>query len=171
MISKPKNQVSLVRLAAFVLLVAGLGISASATRAGPTLPTCKILSSLLQGAWQNLSSAEHQQSFLDDRRTDLGAKSCAIALGEDARRQLYCRWSFDYRSGEARMWFRRLEHRIRECISLPTDIVEDSPVNHPDTFQQRRYLFRKGEIALSVKDKAGHGQSHVLFSLTSAETN
>jgi hypothetical protein len=150
------------------MLLATQSISSDAVRAGSNLPDCQIISKLLQDARQNFKTAVDERAFTVGRQADLGAKSCALALVKGARRQLYCRWTFAYRSGEARAWLQKLDRRIHECVSLPIEVIDDTAVNHPDTFEQRRYLFGKNEISLSAKDKAANDQSHVFFSLTGA---
>ena len=95
-----------------------------------------------------------------------GFEGCRQALGEDAETILYCAKPFPYRDPAALEEFRRVNSQIARCLGQPVAGSEDQRVNHPDSYDLRRYRIEGGEVSVSLKDKGGSGQSIVFLRLS-----
>ena len=83
-----------------------------------------------------------------------GAEACATATSESGAQEVYCYWSHPLRDPAAAQAAKTLTADIRTCLPGVQVLPADQPVNHPDSYDLRR--FRAGDliVSLAVKDKA-----------------
>ncbi|MEM9060643.1 MAG: hypothetical protein AAGD13_09290 [Pseudomonadota bacterium] len=84
---------------------------------------------------------------------DLSAQNCGTAITQRGRREIHCRWSFDYRAEAAIAFQDHVASRLRECLSA-VDVAPEQGVNHPDTYDQQQFRADDLGASLSRKDKA-----------------
>lgn len=143
-----------------MLLIAALGISAAlATRATAT-EFCSELTGLTEQAALN---------FLDvttsNTPTLAGAAFCAMSRVDTGGRALHCAWPFEYRDPLATAAFDGFAGDILSCANSTDIMLEDRPVNHPDTFVQRQFAMNDIVISLSLKDKTALGETYVFVGI------
>lgn len=83
-----------------------------------------------------------------------------VADAECETDQNACRWTFLYRSRDASAVAEGLHRAIMKCDGL-VSVTKDTPVNHPDSYQARIYVFAANTFVLSIKDKAALNQTFV----------
>lgn len=83
--------------------------------------------------------------------------------------QTSCYWVYAYRAPEAEARLEGLRSGIEACLGAEAAQPEDTQVNHPDSFTLHRYEGQGIRVALSLKDKAGLGQSLIFLSLSAAQ--
>ncbi len=88
---------------------------------------------------------------------------CSISHDERGGTTYLCHWTFPYRDAAATTAFEALDEDIRQCFKEAMALPADSAVNHPDSYQLRRYRHGKLVISASLKDKAALGQSLVFL--------
>ncbi|MEP6266757.1 MAG: hypothetical protein ABJ139_05415 [Paracoccaceae bacterium] len=74
----------------------------------------------------------------------------------------HCFWSFPYRSDAARAFFEGTVKDISECTMVTSEPLDESAVNHPDSYDLRRFEEGGKVISISLKDK-GALQKTVVF--------
>lgn len=72
-----------------------------------------------------------------------------------------CQWDFPYRAPSAILLEERLRNQIQTCRRINAVLV-DTPVNHPDSYNLRRWITQEAIYSLSIKDK-GRLQSTFIF--------
>ena len=92
----------------------------------------------------------------------VGAENCVLSLAAGGVRRTTCRWRFDYRDPAAAEAFTRMEGAVQACLPALTRSREPG-VNHPDTFDQRRYGDGDIEVTLSLKDKVALDTSFIFL--------
>ncbi|WP_306115879.1 MULTISPECIES: hypothetical protein [unclassified Roseovarius] len=92
-----------------------------------------------------------------------GTPECSVSQDERGGRTTLCFWTFAYRDTAATTAFERLDQDVRRCFSDATILPADSTVNHPDSYQLRRYQRGRLVISVSLKDKAALSQSLVFL--------
>ncbi|MEM7213087.1 MAG: hypothetical protein AAF479_14550 [Pseudomonadota bacterium] len=102
---------------------------------------------------------------VSDLSRALSAERCGTALTQSGGRELHCRWSFKYRATEAKATQVRLASSIQTCLNA-TKVAPEQGVNHPDTYDQQRFLIGKAELSLSLKDKAALQRTYVFLRTT-----
>ena len=104
---------------------------------------------------------------LDNYRTSLVAPkeaNCATYRTASLANAVSCHWSHGYRSESAVHQADALWQELTHCRpgqSLPADPA----VNHPDSYDLRRWASHDAVYALSVKDKAGQSRTLVFLRL------
>ncbi|MGI9394879.1 MAG: hypothetical protein ACR2OY_09555 [Boseongicola sp.] len=83
-----------------------------------------------------------------------------FADGDCEADQNACRWTFPYRSENAHIVAESIHRAIKSCEAL-VSVTNDTPVNHPDSYQARIYIFPAITIVLSIKDKAALAETFV----------
>ena len=101
-----------------------------------------------------------------DASLGTGIATCQTSLVQSGGEQMSCWWAFDYRSAEARIRLDDIRAGIETCLEGQGALPGDAQVNHPDSFELHRYEGPTMRAAVSLKDKAGLGQSLVFLSLT-----
>ncbi len=91
------------------------------------------------------------------------AQDCSVSRDERGGKTYLCHWAFPYRDAAATTAFEALDQEVRQCfddaVTLPTDLA----VNHPDSYDLRRYQFGQAVISASLKDKAALSQSLIFL--------
>lgn len=93
------------------------------------------------------------------------ADGCSDARTDDGRIEQYCHWSFGYRAPAARQKFADLDAAILSCLDAAAQ-PDETGVNHPDSFAQRRYRAARADVSLSLKDKAAQSRSLVFLRMS-----
>ncbi len=91
------------------------------------------------------------------------AQDCSISRDERGGRTYLCHWAFPYRDAAATTAFEALDQEVRQCFNDASIMPDDLAVNHPDSYQLRRYQFGQAVISASLKDKAALCQSLVFL--------
>ena len=92
-----------------------------------------------------------------------GAESCAMSTDEAGNRSFFCQWSFFYRAEGAAAVHDMLDRMIPVCVKGTKPLPADTGVNHPDSYELRRYQRGPVVISVSLKDKAAQDQSLVFL--------
>ncbi|WP_135505534.1 hypothetical protein [Roseovarius aestuariivivens] len=72
-----------------------------------------------------------------------------------------CMWRFGYRDQAAHDRFERLGALLELCLGR--ELALDDSVNHPDSYQLRRFQIDDATVFLSIKDKASLRQTLVFL--------
>lgn len=105
-----------------------------------------------------------EAGFPDPSPTQIsGAADCAISQDERGGKTHLCHWLFPYRDATATTAFEILDRDIRHCFKDAIALPADPAVNHPDSYQLRRYRRGPLVISASLKDKAALQQSLVFL--------
>lgn len=107
------------------------------------------------------------ENFARDPAPLAGAEHCAVSLQLSGTRRYQCRWRFGFRDAAAAETFAALNRDLPECLGGAATAATDKPVNHPDTYDQRRYRTGAAEIAVSLKDKSALGVTYVFLQIGS----
>ena len=91
---------------------------------------------------------------------------CVVHVSPDGT---VCRWDFAYRDAAARSVFDAMSQRLGDCAGPDGIVTDDQPVNHPDTYDLRRFAFAGMDMALSLKDKAALDKSLIFLRVSAAE--
>ncbi|WP_299846119.1 hypothetical protein [uncultured Roseovarius sp.] len=97
-----------------------------------------------------------QSDFADGKPDDLlrEVESCDLSRDETGMQTYLCTWKFHYRAPGAAAVFDVLNRLIPVCVRGVKSLPEDTDVNHPDSYELRRYQRGKVVISTSLKDKA-----------------
>lgn len=97
-----------------------------------------------------------------------GAESCTMALALSGARSYHCAWRFPYRDGPARAAFEAFRRELETCLDPSSHGGADQRVNHPDSYDQRRFMAGAVWVTLSLKDKAALRSSYVFLGVEGA---
>ena len=95
-----------------------------------------------------------------------GAAFCGESLRPGGQKARHCAWAHPYRAPEAVGNAEILSERIESCLKATADQSPDARVNHPDSYDLRRWRMNGQTISLSIKDKAARGQTFVFLTIT-----
>ncbi len=98
------------------------------------------------------------------------ASTCVVVM-KTQRRSYRCRWDYAYRDARAYAEFDRFAGSLRQCFGAMAREHVDRNVNHPDFYAARRYEMARGEVTVSVKDKAALGSTFVFISVEGLPKN
>lgn len=98
--------------------------------------------------------------FVTDGVAPAGAH-CTQYLAESGAEGVVCQWDFPYRGPTAILLANRLRKQIHACRRINAVLV-DTPVNHPDSYNLRRWITQEATYSLSTKDKS-RSQSTFVF--------
>ena len=82
------------------------------------------------------------------------AESCELSRNDDGTQTYLCNWDFPYRAPGAAAVLDMLDRAIPICVRGAKALPTDSSVNHPDSYDLRRYQRGDVTISTSLKDKA-----------------
>lgn len=108
-------------------------------------------------------------NFASDPVALPGAEHCAVSLQLSGKRLYQCRWRFGFRDAAAAETFAALNRDVSACLGGAVTAATDKPVNHPDTYDQRRYRTGATGIAVSLKDKSALGITYLFLQIGRAE--
>lgn len=89
--------------------------------------------------------------------------STSKVLGGGASKD--CFWRYPLRSPEARAAFDQIARRLRVCADGPVT-VQETNVNHPDSYDQITGIVQGRSVSLSLKDKGGLGETLIFLRRT-----
>ncbi len=92
----------------------------------------------------------------------LGNAKCSLSLGLGGVRARACRWPYAYRAPEAREAFARLVADVADCPGATAMPLEEG-VNHPDSYDLRRFSLEGDTVAVSLKDKAALRETYIFL--------
>ena len=92
---------------------------------------------------------------------------CAASRALSGNVSNHCHWSFPYRSAASAQGFDALVQRVADCADTADDHDGDA-VNHPDSYDLRRFTVAGKSIDVSLKDKAALQQSIVFLRISGA---
>lgn len=97
-----------------------------------------------------------QSGFKDGKPEDMlrEVESCDLSRDETGMQTYLCTWKFHYRAPGAAAVFDVLNRLIPVCVRGVKALPEDIDVNHPDSYELRRYQQGNVVISTSLKDKA-----------------
>lgn len=87
---------------------------------------------------------------------------CSTYLTTDVTPGRTCFWSFPLRSSQAIEWANDLWRKVQSC-GEGTIQAPDQQVNHPDSYDLRRWRTDSGTFYISVKDKGALNQTLVFL--------
>lgn len=100
--------------------------------------------------------------FIDGALEDLPRAACRTTLTQTGPARA-CSWAFPYRSPEVYAAFEAQIATFEACIPSASPAPIPKGVNHPDSHDVRIYAMGADRVTISLKDKAGLGQSLVFF--------
>ena len=89
--------------------------------------------------------------------------TCDQALSEDGSVQVFCYWGFPLRDPAAIDTADRFARDILRCLPGAGPLPADSGVNHPDSYDLRRFRRDAVIISVSVKDKTALNRTLVFL--------
>ncbi|SMC12376.1 hypothetical protein [Roseovarius aestuarii] len=121
---------------------------------------CAGLGTLAQSAAGGFADGKPDESFNE-------VESCDLLQNSDGTQTYLCTWQFAYRAPGAAAVFDMLDRLIPVCIRGAQALPADDSVNHPDSYDLRRY--RRGDVVIStsLKDKAALEQTLVTLRIDS----
>lgn len=114
-------------------------------------------------------TTEARDSFIDRAATgtfdvDLpGNEDCTLSIQLGGAKALHCQWVFPFREAEARKTFQRMTGGIEACSRTSVVLDRDQRVNHPDSYDLRRFERSGMAIDVSLKDKGAQQQTFVFL--------
>lgn len=115
-------------------------------------PRCDFIDQMLAGTAEFVIAPELRPNMQCTTSRTLG--------GQNAQ---HCRWPFAFRAIEARTAFEELSSHVASCLEPEAVQTNDSPVNHPDTYELRVFSVARGTISVSLKDKGALQQTFVFL--------
>ncbi|MEM7122980.1 MAG: hypothetical protein AAF563_16995 [Pseudomonadota bacterium] len=73
----------------------------------------------------------------------------------------YCAWAFPYRAELAGETFDRLARDIGDCVGAGATAQSGQSVNHPDTYDVRRFQTEEADVSVAIKDKVAMDATYV----------
>ena len=83
-----------------------------------------------------------------------GDAVCGTSLALSGAVSNHCYWSFPYRSAASVQSFDAMVQRVANCASVDGRLYGGDMVNHPDTYDLRRFMVAGNIVNVSLKDKA-----------------
>lgn len=99
---------------------------------------------------------------------DMPGGSCQTTRNRAGETGFACHWAHDYRSESAASAFRALTQRFDRCFGAESLMPADRKVNHPDSYDLRRYRLNGQVVAVSQKDKAALDRTFVFVRVAPA---
>ena len=91
------------------------------------------------------------------------AALCGLSLTLSGARSYQCGWPFAFREPLATDTFAAFVRELDGCFGPEAATGDDQAVNHPDSYELRRYVLPDAEIAVSLKDKSALGKTYVFL--------
>jgi hypothetical protein len=119
-------------------------------------------------------TAQAQSNFLDtsvDPSTRLSLKpfssadSCRISMSVSGGSVYHCAWKFPYRDTAAKDTFLSMNQTMRDCFVDGIETIEDQGVNHPDSYEQHKFLVDEIAVSVSIKDKSALQETYVFVGI------
>lgn len=107
------------------------------------------------------SSTDFAQGAPDDPFAS--AAGCGLSQNQNGSKTYLCHWEYGYRADAAFAKFDALDADIRACLTEATALPSDLSVNHPDSYDLKRYQTGQIVISAALKDKAALAQSLVFL--------
>ncbi len=139
------------RCAAFVFVFACLPVVAQADR-------CTLLHLLIEYAQAGYLGTAPVEAYS-------GTDHCDATYDERGATAYLCRSTFPYRASVATTVFDDLNRDIGQCFEDAVTLPADTAVNHPDSYDLRRYKIENMSVAISLKDKAALDQTLMFLRL------
>lgn len=105
----------------------------------------------------------HSFSFRISPEFTANPARCSQSKGQSGKSVRVCVWTFDYRSIRATEGFEALNRSLLQCLGPEVRIRSDQPVNHPDTYDLRTYVYGDASLSVSMKDKAALDKTYVFL--------
>lgn len=160
MINHPeKSRNSLIR-SVFCILIA-----VTTPGAKPAMATgfCERMNALVVQARSNFSDATAQSTGAVTSRPLAGSEKCTMSRSETGANAYHCIWGFPYRDAAASAFFGAVDEDLRGCFADSAEVANDQGVNHPDTYDQRRYGLDDVVVTVSLKDKSALRRTYVFL--------
>ena len=155
---------------AFAVLLSAAVVSATAGTA-VARDFCGEISALVGDAAGDFSqSLDVSQAEADgplSRLAHEGEADCAVA-GPAGGRYYICLWQYPYRAAAATQTFALLDREVRACLGSDALASDDPGVNHPDSYDQRRYAAGEATVSVALKDKSARGGTFIFFRVEGA---
>ena len=90
-------------------------------------------------------------------------EACTRSLSQGGFDAMNCRWKFGYRVAAADAAHGALLAAVQQCVPAAQVVLEEAPVNHPDSYLATRFDAGAATVAVTLKDKAGLGASFVFL--------
>lgn len=90
-----------------------------------------------------------------------GAEDCAVTRSLAGSKAYHCAWGFAYRDAGAAAAFEAIDRSLQACFGERARMSGDDRVNHPDSYDLRRYRLGEVEVALSLKDKSALSRTYI----------
>ena len=75
----------------------------------------------------------------------------------------YCAWAFPYRAELAGETFNSLARDVEDCIGTGATAQGAQSVNHPDTYDVRRFQTEEADVSVAIKDKVALDATYVFL--------
>ena len=147
-----------------VVATVAVGLSIGSAQASDLCATVTQLVSDARGNFPDRSSTGTFSTALPDRH------ECALALQLGGLRTMTCQWPFELRDAQARETFEQLAQGIETCTGTIVLLDQDQQVNHPDTYDLRKFEKESIAIDVSLKDKGALQQTFVFLRIDGAAT-
>jgi len=143
----------------------------SAALAGPMVKPaaaglCEGVNALIVQARSNFSDGADQSAG-----ALAGAEKCTMSRSEAGANAYHCTWGFSYRDAAASAFFREVDADLRTCLAGRAESAKDRGVNHPDTYDQRRYGLDDVIVTVSLKDKSALDRTFVFLGVYAAASD
>lgn len=92
-----------------------------------------------------------------------GSATCTLARSHLMPPAAHCNWAYPFRSPQATGAFEALFDEVAVCLGPDATPTSDDGVNHPDTYDLRRFEGQGMAVDVSLKDKGALQQSYVFL--------
>ncbi len=142
------------RAAILASLVASVAWNASAS------DFCQRLGELTVEARSDFADRPIKGTFEPDLP---GKPECSLILQLGGAKAMNCQWSFPFRAPEAGRTFKATVEATQTCEGSKVTLHQDQQVNHPDTYDLRKFVLNGVGIDVSLKDKGALQKSLVFL--------
>lgn len=122
---------------------------------------CEALNTLISQAWTG---------DLEDAQPIAGSERCFMSRLPSGADSYHCAWSYPYRDEAANAAFEALNQELRNCLNAGAESADDQEVNHPDSYDQRRYQSDEVTVTISIKDKGALNRTYVFVGVYGANS-
>ncbi len=91
-----------------------------------------------------------------------GPADCRLVTNPKGKSHM-CMWAFAYRDDNAIAGFDHLIAALKSCFDGQDPVRDDGTVNHPDSYDARRFTVDGIRFSVSVKDKAALEKTFVFL--------
>ncbi|WP_187430332.1 hypothetical protein ROLI_027350 [Roseobacter fucihabitans] len=144
------------------LMSAFLTLSNGAASASEFCENMKVLTAKARSNFETKSTQPAEFMVL---KTLPDAKKCTLGRALSGGNTYHCAWNYPFRDDAANMAFEAFNLMMRECFKNRSEKIEDTGVNHPDTYYQIHHILDEVVVSVSLKDKSSLQETYLFVGI------